>query len=225
VDSSSPPVFFYGTSEDPTENELVPRKERPKFDPRMRSERTDDFRPSSLWIEPANGPTFEDSLPKIKPRYDHRNEVGLQNEQNRDEFEPRYDLRGEVEHGKAENDVKRRQDLIEEVKLRYDLQDELKHENAENGVEPKQDHSGEVKLRHDLQDEVDPDNAENEVEPRQDRMDDFQPYGGLVPMNGTMLRAVGLVQEKVIRISSKKGSLPTWQNQVGHHYTQQNNVK
>ena len=36
-----------------------------------------------------------------------------------------------------------------------------------------------------------------EVEPRHDRMDDFKPEGGLVAVNETMLRAVGLVEEKV----------------------------
>jgi hypothetical protein len=38
---------------------------------------------------------------------------------------------------------------------------------------------------------------EYEVEPRHDRMDDFKPDGGLVPVNETMLRAVGLVEEEV----------------------------
>ena len=39
---------------------------------------------------------------------------------------------------------------------------------------------------------------DGDVEPRLDRMDDFQPNGGLVNVNETLLRAVGLVQTQVM---------------------------
>ena len=137
VDSSSPPVFFYGS----TETEVDPRKDRPKIDPRYRSD--DGFKPSSLWVEPDTGPSFGlrspeptyASEPKIKPR--RHNQLS----------EPRIDL-------------------------------------LENEVDPRE----KVEARNDL---------EPDVEPRHDRMDDFRPDGGLVPVNDTMLRAVGLVQEEV----------------------------
>ena len=143
VDSSSPPVFFYGT----TETEVGPSKDRPKIDPRYRS---DDFRPSSLWIEPDSGPTsgfktpdtYSELEPKVKPR--RHNQVSDQ-----------------------------QQDLV-----------------LKNEVEPME----KVEARNDEKVR----NQEKGVEPRHDRMDDFQPFGGLVAINDTMLRAVGLVQEKVI---------------------------
>ena len=59
---------------------------------------------------------------------------------------------------------------------------ELDHDHPEDEIEDGQDDRG---------------RRENDVTLRRDRMDDFEPFGGLVPVNETLLMAVGLVNEKV----------------------------
>ena len=91
------------------------------------------------------------------------------------------------------------------------------HEMGDKYLKPKQDRTLEspidtIEHRTDTgykpieeieeEEQVEPDGelkvaTEYEVEPRHDRMDDFKPDGGLVPVNETMLRAVGLVEEEV----------------------------
>jgi len=174
IDSSSPPIYFYGSGEDSTE--VVPRRERTGNAESLRTGRQDDFRPSSKLDENGFGNNFriiQNLAPKIRPRYDYKEEVELTEDRN-------LELK-QVRHRAG-------QDSYEDIELKQDrghpeddIELRLGQYHLEDDVEPRQVRG----------------HPEDDGVPRRDRMDDFEPFGGLVPINETLLMAVGLVNEKV----------------------------
>jgi len=224
VDTSHPPVYFYGSprdefynsqSDDVTNyvtNGVTQGSVNQFFDTPLYIDTQSQYRNSSSLQNGIREPKSYDPIPvtvgiSVKPRQDDVTE--------RTFVQPdHYDVINGIVFQSRKDDLA---NGINAEPSYYDVTEKILVQPQHVGIRD------EVKSRHDdvidgvvvpLHDVViDGDVVplhDGDVQPRHDRMDDFKPNGGLVTVNETLLRAVGLVQSQVMMLLMWLVLLTSW---------------
>ena len=185
VDTSHPAVYFYGSPRDEfyNSNDVTEGSVNQFFDTPIYIDTQNRLRnSSSLQLESRQPKSFDPIPPEVAT-------IGISVKPRQDDVTERTFV--EPDHYDVINGIvvqPRHDDVINGIDVEpsyYDVTEMIV-------VEPRLDEvtNGVVVSQHE-------DVIDGDVVPRLDRMDDFQPNGGLVNVNETLLRAVGLIQTQV----------------------------
>ena len=198
MDTSHPAVYFYGSPRDEfyNSNDVTEGSVNQFFDTPIYIDTQNRLRnSSSLQLESRQPKSFDPIPPDVVT-------VGISVKPRQDDVTERTFV--EPDHYDVINGIvvePRHDDVINGIDVEpsyYDVTEMIV-------VEPRHDDVIDGVVEHQHKDVIDgvvvplhDDVFDGDIEPRLDRMDDFQPNGGLVNVNETLLRAVGLVQTQVM---------------------------